>query len=101
MRGAGEIGSLVLFVRRAAILVVLTLGYPLCRLASGRGARLDRACCPSPPLAQIAPAFLGGLIWRRGTARGAVAGMIVGSLVWLYMLFLPSLEAEARARAIC
>ena len=25
-------------------------------------------------IAQLAPAFFGGLIWRRGTARGAIAG---------------------------
>ena len=27
-------------------------------------------------IAQLAPAFFGGLIWRRATARGALAGMI-------------------------
>ena len=41
-------------------------------------------------MAQLAPAFFGGLIWRHGTARGALAGMTAGILVWAYTLLLPS-----------
>ena len=41
-------------------------------------------------IAQLAPAFFGGLFWRRATARGAMGGMLVGIAVWVYTLFLPS-----------
>ena len=41
-------------------------------------------------IAQLAPAFFGGLFWRRATARGAMGGMLVGIAVWIYTLFLPS-----------
>jgi len=41
-------------------------------------------------IAQLAPAFFGGLFWRRATAPGAMAGMLVGFAVWLYTMFLPS-----------
>src|SRR6202012_4375008 len=41
-------------------------------------------------IAQLAPAFFGGLFWRRATARGAIGGMLVGIAVWIYTLFLPS-----------
>ena len=41
-------------------------------------------------IAQLAPAFFGGLLWRRATARGAIGGMLVGFAVWLYTLFIPS-----------
>src|SRR5271156_1476785 len=92
--GAGEIGARVLLVRRAAILFVLTLGFLYARLTTDT-ALASIGLLSFAALAQIAPAFLGGLIWRRGTARGAAAGMIVGSLVWLYVLFLPSLDADA------
>ena len=43
-------------------------------------------------VAQLAPAFFGGLIWRRATARGAMAGMMLGILVWAYTLLLPTLS---------
>src|SRR5208337_3706033 len=38
-------------------------------------------------IAQLAPSFFGGLFWRRATARGAMAGMLVGFAVWIYTLF--------------
>jgi Na+/proline symporter len=42
-------------------------------------------------IAQIAPAFVGGLFWARGTALGASAGLMVGFATWVYTLLLPSL----------
>ena len=95
----GEFGALVLFVRRAAILFVLALGYAYARFASD-AALASIGLLSFAAIAQIAPAFLGGLIWRRGTASGAAAGMIVGSLAWLYLLFLPSLAADETLRHV-
>ena len=43
-------------------------------------------------VAQFAPAFFGGLVWRRGTALGAIAGMSAGILIWAYTLLLPSIS---------
>ena len=58
-------------------------------------------------IAQLAPAFFGGLFWRQATARGAMGGMLVGVAVWVYTLFLPSFlenshrrPAAAAARAV-
>jgi Na+/proline symporter/signal transduction histidine kinase/CheY-like chemotaxis protein len=95
----GEIGALVLFVRRAAILGVLALGYLYARLASD-AALASIGLLSFAAVAQIAPAFLGGLVWRRGTAGGAAAGMIAGSLAWLYLLLLPSLAADETLRHV-
>jgi len=75
---SGDIGSLVLFVRRGAILVVLFLGYAYIRVANG-AALASLGLLSFAAVAQIAPAFLGGLFWRRANARGAMAGLIAGS----------------------
>jgi Na+/proline symporter/signal transduction histidine kinase/CheY-like chemotaxis protein len=91
---AGEIGAHVLFVRRAAILGVLFLGYLYARFANGADFA-SIGLLSFAAVAQIAPAFLGGLLWRRGTARGAVSGMALGLALWLYVLFLPSLNADS------
>ena len=40
---------------------------------------------------QLLPPFLGGLLWRRGTARGARWGMFGGFSVWAYTMVLPTL----------
>src|SRR5271165_5350954 len=89
----GDIGALVLWVRRAAILGVLALGFGYERVA-GEAGLAAIGLLSFAAVAQIAPAFLGALFWRRGTARGAIAGMATGSLVWAYLLLLPSIEPQ-------
>ena len=42
-------------------------------------------------VAQFAPAVLGGIFWKGGTRRGALAGLSAGFAVWLYTLLLPAL----------
>ena len=44
-------------------------------------------------IAQFAPAFFLGFVWRRATARGALAGILAGFAVWGYTLLLPKLIA--------
>ncbi len=89
----GDIGALVLWVRRIAILGVLALGLAYERMA-GEAGLVSIGLLSFAAVAQIAPAFLGGLFWRRGTARGAIAGMATGGLAWFYLLLLPSIRPE-------
>jgi Na+/proline symporter/CheY-like chemotaxis protein len=89
----GDIGALVLWVRRIAIVGVLALGFAYERMA-GEAGLVSIGLLSFAAVAQIAPAFLGGLVWRRGTARGAIAGMIAGSLAWFYLLLLPSIRPD-------
>ena len=88
--GRGNVGGLLLVVRRVAIFVILFLAYVYYRLA-GHAQLASIGLLSFAAVAQLAPAFFGGLIWRRGTARGALAGMTVGILAWAYTLLLPSL----------
>ena len=88
--GRDDVGGLLLIVRRMAIFVILFLAYVYYRLA-GEAQLASIGLLSFAAIAQLAPAFFGGLIWRRGTARGAPAGMTVGILIWAYTLLLPSL----------
>ena len=87
--GHGDVGALLLKVRRLAIFVLLFLAYIYYRFA-GDAQLASIGLLSFAALAQLAPAFFGGLFWRRGTARGAIAGMMAGILVWAYTLLLPS-----------
>ncbi len=89
----GDIGALALWVRRLSIFGVLALGFAYERLTS-ETALVSIGLLSFAAVAQIAPAFLGGLFWRRATGRGALAGMSAGSLAWLYLLLLPSLGSH-------
>jgi hypothetical protein len=87
--GRYSVGWLLLTVRRISIFVILFLAYIYYRMA-GDAQLASIGLLSFAAIAQLAPAFFGGLIWRRATARGALAGMTVGILIWTYTLLLPS-----------
>ncbi len=85
-----EMGGLVLVIRRIAILVIMLLAYGYYH-ASTDAALAAIGLMSFAAIAQIAPAFIGGLYWRHGNARGATLGMSAGILTWIYTMLLPSL----------
>jgi Na+/proline symporter/signal transduction histidine kinase len=85
-----DLGRLLLAIRRAAIVVMLLLGYLYFRLAGEAYALVSIGLISFAAVAQFAPPFLGGLFWKGGTAAGALAGLVAGSAVWLYTLLLPA-----------
>jgi Na+/proline symporter/signal transduction histidine kinase len=98
--GHENIGGLLLTVRRIAIFVILFLAYVYYRLA-GDAQLASIGLLAFSAVAQLAPAFFGALLWRRATARGAMAGMLCGIGAWSYALLLPSLvEAGIVGHAI-
>jgi Na+/proline symporter/signal transduction histidine kinase len=82
-------GDFLLKSRRIAILVIMLMAYLYYR-ALGNTQLAAIGLLSFAAVAQLAPAFFGGLFWRRATARGAIGGMLTGFAVWGYTLFLPS-----------
>src|SRR6266404_5025348 len=70
--GERDFGDFLLKVRRFAIFAIMGMAYLYYRALG------------NTQLAAI------GLLWRRATARGAMAGILVGVAVWSYTLFVPS-----------
>ncbi|MDF3853767.1 ATP-binding protein [Paracoccus sp. P2] len=89
-RTGGDLTQLLLNIRRAAILLVLLLGYLYFRVAGEAYALVSIGLISFAAVAQFAPALLGGMYWRGATRAGALGGLIGGSLVWAYTLMLPS-----------
>ncbi|HEU5017075.1 MAG TPA: NahK/ErcS family hybrid sensor histidine kinase/response regulator [Pseudolabrys sp.] len=89
MTGRENLGSLLLTIRRVAIFAIVALAYVYYRFA-GDAQLAAIGLLSFAAAAQLAPAFFGGLIWRRATAGGAIAGMSAGILVWAYTLLLPN-----------
>lgn len=81
----------LLNIRRTAIFAVLFLGYAYYRAADSASGLASIGLLAFAAIAQMAPSLLGGLVWRRANARGAIAGLSSGFIVWAYLLFLPSL----------
>jgi signal transduction histidine kinase len=89
--GRRGVGGLVLAVRRVTIVVVVLLGYAYFRLAGEAFALVSIGLVSFAAVAQFAPALLGGVYWRGGSRRGALAGLVGGFAVWAYTLPLPTL----------
>ncbi len=87
--GRNDFGNFLLAARRIAIVAIMAMAYFYYR-ALGNTQLAAIGLLSFAAIAQLAPAFFGGLLWRRATARGAMGGMIVGIAVWIYTLFLPS-----------
>jgi Na+/proline symporter/signal transduction histidine kinase len=86
-----DLGRLVLRIRRLTIVGVLLLGFAYFRLAGETLALVSIGLISFAAVAQFAPSILGGLFWKAATRRAALAGLVVGFLVWAYTLALPSL----------
>jgi Na+/proline symporter/signal transduction histidine kinase/ActR/RegA family two-component response regulator len=102
-RGQLDMAWALLAVRRASIFVIILLGYLfylLLEMGQSHGL-VSIGLVSFAAIAQFAPAFFGGLVWRNATARGAIAGILTGFAVWAYTLLLPwFIEAGWLARSI-
>lgn len=87
--GGKDFGDFLLRSRRFAIFAIMVMAYFYYR-ALGNTQLAAIGLLSFAAIAQLAPSFFGGLLWRRATARGAIGGMLVGFAVWLYTLFVPS-----------
>ncbi len=97
----GDMAGRLLAIRRVSIFVIILLGYGVYRVLGLVHGLASIGLVSFAAIAQLAPAFFGGLIWRKGTARGAIAGLVAGFLLWAYTLVLPwCVEAGLLARDI-
>ena len=85
-----DLSDLLLGIRRGAIVLVLLLGYLYFRLAGEAYALVSIGLVSFAAVAQFAPAILGGIYWKEGTRKGALAGLSIGFAVWAYTLLLPA-----------
>jgi Na+/proline symporter/signal transduction histidine kinase len=86
-----DFAKTLLNIRRSAIFAVLLLGYAYYRSTDSTTGLASIGLLSFAAIAQMAPSLLGGLIWRRANARGAILGLSSGFVIWIYLLFLPSL----------
>ena len=85
-----DLSGLLLFIRRVAIGIILLLGYLYFVLIGESYALVTIGLVSFAAAAQFAPSILGGMYWKGGSRRGALAGITAGFLVWAYTLMLPS-----------
>ncbi|TXK62259.1 PAS domain-containing hybrid sensor histidine kinase/response regulator [Alkalisalibacterium limincola] len=85
------VGGVVLWVRRATMLVLVLLAFAYHRSAAGTGNLAAFGLLAFAAVAQFAPALIGGLYWRGASRQGVMAGLSLGFALWIYTLLLPTL----------
>src|SRR4051812_25345204 len=85
-----DLSTLIVNIRRGAIVGVMLLGYAYYRLAGEAYALVSIGLISFAAVAQFAPAIIGGMFWKGATRHGAICGLLAGFAVWTYTLLLPS-----------
>lgn len=89
-----DMSQTLLSVRRMSIFVIILGSYVYYRVAGDSAALSSIGLLSFAAIGQFAPSFIGGLIWRRATARGAICGMLGGFAMWFFTLLLPVFARE-------
>ncbi|MDP3517763.1 MAG: PAS-domain containing protein [Pseudohongiella sp.] len=82
----------ILLTRRLTVVVIIVLAYVYHKLTQGGLPLVSNGLIAMALLAQLTPSMLGGLLWIRANLTGALGGLLAGTLVWSYMLLLPSVN---------
>lgn len=93
-RDGENLPATILNVRRIAIFCLLLAAYGYFRATETNFRLASVGLISFAAIAQFAPSFLIGLVWRGANGRGALLGMGAGVLVWFYTLFLPTLAGQ-------
>ena len=86
-----DLPATILNVRRAAIFVIMIAAYVYYRAAADNYRLASIGLVSFAAIAQFAPAFFGGLLWRGANARGAKLGMASGIAIWFFTLLFPTI----------
>lgn len=82
----------ILNIRRTTIAIIISLAFGFHKLTEANLPLVNAGLLSLALLAQLAPPLLGGVIWQRGNKTGASIGIGVGTALWFWLLFLPSVQ---------
>lgn len=83
----------LLLWRRLSKLLIILMAYLFFKLISGRVSLVNIGILSFIAIAQLAPAFFGGMYWKRGNTQAAMVSISVGLLIWFVLLILPEILA--------
>lgn len=87
-----DLYKLVLYSTRIAIPLIILLGFLYSYFIGRYFMLVEIGLTSFVGVAQLAPSFLLGLFYKDGNKRGALAGTVAGTAVWLYTMIVPALS---------
>jgi signal transduction histidine kinase len=86
-----ELPNRLLGIRRLSIVVILLLSYSYFKLVGENYSLVSIGLISFLAVAQFAPIVIGGLYWKAANRKGAIAGLLIGFLIWAFTLPFPTL----------
>ncbi len=86
-----SVAGSILAAKRWAIALILLLAYGYYHFLNPNSQLVSLGMVSFVAMAQFAPAFLGGLYWRKGNRRAAFTAILTGFALWFYFLVFPDL----------
>lgn len=86
-----KLATILLFSRRLCILFILLLAYLYHKGVAEYFSLVEIGLVSFTAVAQFAPSIIGGIFWKEGTKNGALAGLVMGAVLWFYTLVVPSI----------
>ncbi len=83
--------GLLLNVRRTTILCLLLMAYFVYRVIDQAGTLAGIGQMSFSAVSQLAPALIGGLYFTESNKKAAIAGILVGIVLWFHSLVIPTL----------
>jgi Na+/proline symporter/nitrogen-specific signal transduction histidine kinase len=88
---AANFSQWLINVRRACIFIIMLLAFFYVDTLASNRELVSIGLVSFTAVAQFAPALLGGLFWKNGTAKAAFAALSIGFMIWVLTLSLPTL----------
>ncbi|MHB1105961.1 MAG: ATP-binding protein [Lutibacter sp.] len=76
-------------IRRISIFTLIIIAYFFYKSFTLERSLVSIGLISFVLIAQLAPAFFGGLFWRRGSSKGAKYGIFAGFIITVYTLLVP------------
>lgn len=76
-------------IRKIGIFLLIMISYFIYRYLALDYSLVSIGLISFVIIAQLMPSFFGALFWKRGSAKGAISGIVAGFLVCLYTLLVP------------
>jgi signal transduction histidine kinase len=86
-----DLSGVLIHLKRGGIIAILLVGYLYSEAIGPSLSLVNMGLLSFAAAAQLTPAVFGGLLWRRATAKGAAAGLVMGLLTWIYLFLTPAL----------
>ena len=83
-------------IRKISILILIILAFIFYKYFIVSSSLFSIGLVSFVLVAQLAPAFSGSILWRRGTYSGAISGIIAGVLICYVTLILPNYSETFR-----